>query len=314
MKYLDRALLAAVTLWCWIRYLPITLRTLRRTRRLPCAGCPVTGNDKFFWRKIFDHDPRFVIVSDKLASKEWVAARVPGLSIASVRWTGTDPCDIPDTLLRGDTVFKANHGCGTNHMVRKGNHNRAEIEQLGHQWMLQTHGRKHYEWGYLGIPRQLFLEEMIAPDTGGPDELKIYTFGERVERLIHISGRFQDMRANVWYFDDSGAPIRSEERAAVAPPSPTLFLPVDINQALAIARKLGQEFDHVRVDFLWDGQRLWFGELTLYNQAGHFPGTLGTSKSSPLARQWNLSNSHFFRRSVSGWRKLYRDALQRQLP
>ncbi|WP_018874685.1 ATP-grasp fold amidoligase family protein [Thioalkalivibrio sp. ALJ1] len=312
MKYLDRALLAAVTLWCWIRYLPITLRTLRRTHRLPCAGLPVTGNDKFFWRKIFDHDPRFTIVSDKLACKEWVAARVPGLSIASVLWKGADPRGIPDTLLRRNAVFKANHGCGTNHLIHQGHCDRGYIEQLGFQWMSQTHGRRHHEWGYFGIPRQLFLEEMIAPNTGGPDELKIYTFGSRVVRLIHISGRFRDMRANVWNFDPSGEPIRSVERAAVAPPSPTQPLPPSIDDALTIARKLGQEFDHVRVDLLWDSERLWFGELTLYNQAGHFPGRLGTHKDSPLTQHWTVLDSSFFQRELSGWRHWYRHALQRQ--
>ncbi|WP_018994113.1 ATP-grasp fold amidoligase family protein [Thioalkalivibrio sp. ALgr1] len=313
MKYLNRTLLAGITLWCWIRYPLPTLHTLRRARRLPCAGLPVTGNDKFFWRKIFDHDPRFVIVSDKLACKEWVAARVPELSIASVLWKGTDPRDIPDTLLRRHAVFKANHGSGTNHLIHQGHYDRRHVEQLGSRWMSQAHGRRHHEWGYFGITRQLFLEEMIAPDTGGPDELKIYTFGSRVVRLIHISGRFQDMRANVWNFDQSGEPIRSEERAAVAPPSPTQPLPPSIDEALAIARKLGQEFDHVRVDLLWDGERLWFGELTLYNQAGHFPGRLGTHKDSPLTQHWTVLDSSFFRRQLSGWRNWYRHALQREL-
>ncbi|WP_019592755.1 ATP-grasp fold amidoligase family protein [Thioalkalivibrio sp. ALRh] len=313
MKYLNRTLLAGITLWCWIRYPLPTLHTLRRARRLPCAGLPVTGNDKFFWRKIFDHDPRFVIVSDKLACKEWVAARVPELSIASVLWKGTDPSRIPDALLRHNAVFKANHGCGTNHLIHQGHYDRRHVEQLGSRWMSQGHGRRHHEWGYFGITRQLFLEEMIAPDTGGPDELKIYTFGSRVVRLVHISGRFQNMRANVWYFDQAGQAIRSGERAAVAPPSSTQPLPPAIDEALAIARKLGQEFDHVRVDLLWDGERLWFGELTLYNQAGHFPGRLGTHKDSPLTQHWTVLDSSFFRRQLSGWRNWYRHALQREL-
>jgi len=45
-------------------------------------------NEKFLWRKLFDHDPRFVVLSDKLACKEWVTERAPELAVAKVHWLG----------------------------------------------------------------------------------------------------------------------------------------------------------------------------------------------------------------------------------
>ena len=179
---------------------------------------------------------------------------------------------------------------------------------------------RHHPWrpgrpvGYFDIPRELFIEREIPPGPDGLGELKFYTFGERITRIVHISGRFDGMRANVWIPDDKGTLQRSEHRAAVAPPDPSRPLPARIDQALQIARRLGSEFDHLRVDLLWDGAQLWLGELTVYNQSGRFPGKEGTDPEAVTAGAWDLRRSAFLRQPPSrGWRALYARALRRAL-
>ena len=48
----------------------------------------------------------------------------------------------------------------------------------------------------------------------------------------------------------------------------------------------------MRVDLLTDGERLWLGELTVYNLGGVFPDC-GHRADSNLSRAWDIGGSWF---------------------
>lgn len=314
MKLLDQLILGLVTRWTWRRYPELVAAFVKRNGHPPCTAFPRTANEKFLWRKIFDHDPRFTILSDKLASKAWVAERVPSLAIPEILWRGTDPRTIPESVLHQNVVFKANHSWRTNHFIRDGNFNREEMNKLGQDWLAKTHGLEALQWGYFNIPRELFIEREIEPGPNGLEELKVYTFGDQITRVVHIGGRFDAIWANVWKPDQNGVLKRSPTPATVAPPDPSRPLPQEIDEATRVARVLGQEFDHLRIDLLWDSTRLWFGELTVYNLSGYFPGHSGTNPDSETNKAWDIRLSAFLcnpPRHV--WRSIYARSLARVL-
>lgn len=314
MKLIHQVILGLVTRWAWRHHPEMTEDFVKRNGHYPCVGLPRTGNEIFLWRKIFDHDPRFTVLSDKLASRRWVAERVPSLAIPDVLWTGMNAAEIPDQVLQQNVVFKANHSWRTNHFVRDGQYDRDALRAMGRKWLATTHGLADGQWGYFNVPRKLFVEREIAAGPDGLEELKLYTFGDRILRIVHISGRFDAMWANIWEISASGELRRSTERAAVAPPAPERPIPAGIHEAITIARHLGREFDHLRVDLLWDGETLWFNELTVYNQSGRFPGAAGTDTKAPFARAWDIRQSAFLQRPPrTGRRAIYAHALKRAL-
>ena len=130
---LDRILLGCVNLWGLIRHLRQARYYRSLSGRWPDLAFPRTANDKFFWRKVFDRDPRLTTMCDKLAAKDWVWARVPDLDIPAVLWAGTDPADIPPDVLAGDVVVKVNHGWNTNLFIHDG-------QQVG----IPPHARRAY--------------------------------------------------------------------------------------------------------------------------------------------------------------------------
>lgn len=159
-------------------------------------------------------------------------------------------------MLRQDVVFKANHSWRTNYFIRHGDFNRETMHKLGQDWLTRTHGQKAFQWGYFNIPRELFIEREVAPGSNSLDELKIYTFVDQITRVVHIGGRFDTICTNVWKPDENGVLKRNPTPAAVAPPAPSQPFPGQINEAIQIARLLGREFNHLRIDLLWDGTRL----------------------------------------------------------
>jgi hypothetical protein len=61
---------------------------LRRMRRVPDVALPRDYTDRMLWRKLFDRNPLFVTFADKLATKDWVAARCPDLPMPATLWAG----------------------------------------------------------------------------------------------------------------------------------------------------------------------------------------------------------------------------------
>ena len=309
----DRLLFFAVNLWCLTRYPRLCWMYLRTHRRFPNIAQPRAVNEKFIWRKVFDRDPRFTVVSDKLACKEWVRARVPDLKIPAVLWEGTDPDDIPDELLASSVVIKANHSWNTFLLIHDGQCDRVSLAAAARRWLRRRHGRGNVQWAYHDIAPRLFAEEMVADGGLGLQELKVYTFGTWIERVAHVVDRFGKKRIHVWDADADGRLARRPPpRDAVDPPS-DVPLPPTLARALEIARRLGSEFDHMRVDLLTTADTLWFGELTVYNRGGRFTSN-GADPDNQAARAWDLRRSAFLQAPpIRGWRGVYARALARTL-
>lgn len=316
IRLADTVVFAAVELWGRYRY----RKRFRKYRKLargtgtrPRLAVPRSANDKFLWRKVFDHDPRFVAICGKLGCREWVRVRDPDLAMAELLWVGVSAADIPDAILRRDVVIKPNAASGRYRFIRDGEYDRHELEHTARDWLAERYDRRYGEWGYRDAPDLLLVESEIRPDNGVLDELKIYTFGERIERVVYIRARFGNMEAAIWEPDADGRLVRSEMPAAVAERPCPHPLPDSVDRALEHARILGREFDHLRVDLYTDGDNLWFGELTVYNQAGEI-SHVGTDPDSRITRVWDIRRSRFLRHPPSrGWRAWYAAALSRRL-
>ena len=306
----DAALFAAIDGWAQLRH----RRLLRWTRsqevvdnRRIKVALPRAMNDKWVWRKIFDRDPRFVTVSDKLAMRAW--AERFGLETPRVLWQGCDGRDIPAELLNQEVVVKSNHGSGRNIFLSGGAPAREEVIAQTARFMRRDYGRRQGQWAYAAIPRRIFVEEFLG--ACGLEELKIYTYGRHIERVFRVVDRFGERGAAM--LEDSGAGlepyttrIHSFERHHDGP------WPSTLSEAMEAARRIGAEFDAMRVDFLTDGSRLWLNELTVYDQGG-FREYDGHLPDTEPALRWDLRRSWFMRTPQRGWREAYRRALGRAL-
>ncbi len=79
----------------------------QRHGRQPNIANPQLYTERMLWRMIVDHNPQFVLFSDKLTAKEYVKRRCPELLLPQTLWIGRDAADIPPELLRGDVYVKA---------------------------------------------------------------------------------------------------------------------------------------------------------------------------------------------------------------
>lgn len=290
------------------------LRYVHDLRRLPNVAHPMRYSERMLWRKLIDHNPQFVVFSDKLATKDYCQRNCPELLLPQTLWTGNDADAIPDELLRGDVFVKTNHGFNFNYPIRGGSVDRGDLKKKTDAWLKSVHGVKTGQWAYSRIEPVLFVEESI-----GDADQDLLEFCIRASNgkpiLGSVSGH--NKRPNSWirYLDLDGNPTASASSHEGEEPKP---LPegIEIRQpyqrALQHTAKLSVGVDYARFDFMWNGTKLYGGEITVYPAAGASE-IKNPSVHAAIINGWDLKCSHFLRAAHSGAAQIYADALKRLL-
>jgi len=289
-------------------------RYRRRFGRLPNVSNPQRYSERILWRKIIDHNPKFVVFSDKLATKGYCQRICPDLPVPRTLWIGTDADAIPEEVLRGDVFVKANHGYNFNHRVRGGRVDRAALKEKTDRWLTSVHGVSTGEWAYSKVEPKLFVEEAIGDAEGDLIEFNVRAGNGRP---IFGSVIGHNKMPNQWvvYLDLDGNPTAGarDKAGTSAPPLPDsidVLRPYQL--ALRYAGQLSVGVDYARFDFMWNGTDLYGGEITVYPAAGHQEIVEPTIHSA-IMTGWDLQTSHFLTTSRTGIGRIYADALRRRL-
>ena len=285
----------------------------------PKLYVPETIWDKYLWRKIFDHDPQFTVFCDKLAAKHYAASRCPDLPAAKVLWQGDDVGLAPTDLLMGPGFLKSNHGSGFYLRLDQQPGGIDELRTITDGWLGGWHHTKprkwryRGQWGYKNVPRTLFIEEDLTGGSGKPIvDFAVYVFGGKV---THMSVMLNHKTKHQRYarFDGRGGRSQTEQTSAKFRPLPKDFKPpVSVAEICEVAKALAGASDHLRIDLIWNGQDLYFSEITVYSQGG-FVRHLDQALMAEMTEAWDLRRSWFLTHPQSGWRRLYADWLRRTL-
>jgi hypothetical protein len=285
-----------------------------RLGRLPNIAVPGTYSERMLWRRLVDHNPQFVVFSDKLATKEFMRSRCPDLPVPRTLWVGRDASLIPDELLRGDAYVKANHGSNFNYRVRGGQYNRAVLREKATRWLTSTYGKRHGEWGYSKVEPKLFVEEAVGDAEAGLLEFQVRACnGQAI--LGSVLGHNKTPAQWVAFLDPAGTPTYGPddpERNPIVTPPKALEVVEPYRRAVQYARRLSIGVDYARFDFLWNGLDLFGSEITVY-PAGGMPSYDNSVAHAAVLGGWDLRESHFLKSPHQGWAKLYADALKRRL-
>jgi hypothetical protein len=288
----------------------------RRLRYLPNVGAPRTKNEKFLWRKIFDRNPLYRQMADKLAVRELVRARCPDLAVTEIAWTGTSAAHIPGGLLRPGVVIKTNNGSDRNIFIAKLPVDRATIERKVARWLARPHGIGAGEWAYSDITPAVFIEHVIVPPDGAA-MIEIFCFVAMGRCLcVAVERNVKRPDAQVAWYDAAGNRCASSYRTAPtsgnAKELPAEFeRPVSFDRAIALAEALGRDCDLLRVDFMCAGDRLYFCECTVFPLSGF--SVLPDSVDDRLTAGWDLRNAWFMRTPQHGLAGLYAGAYRKHL-
>jgi hypothetical protein len=247
-------------------YLAVNLLYYRVFRRLPDLKHPKTLNEKIAWRKLYQHDPRFPLYSDKIAVKAEIAGLIGAQYIIETLWAGEAPEAIPFHTLAPPYVVKVNNSTGSSLFIRTPQEVKREVIVPSMRKQLRLpHARRFREWGYSGIPPRVLVERLIETPHGDlPEDYKFFVYHGRAQFIQFDCDRPRGLKLNFYDREWNLLPakLRYPRTAETVPEPPNLA------QMIGIAEKIGAQFDFVRVDLYSPPQGILFGEVTFYPNAG----------------------------------------------
>jgi hypothetical protein len=269
MRAIVRGLLLRFRLGQWALVIRRVWVDYRRVYgRAPALLRPRRFTEKMQWRKLFELDPTFAILSDKVAVRDFVAARIGPGRQAEMLWVGNEADAIPFDRLAAPYVLKSTHASGQVVIVRDlAALDAAAARAAARGWLAYCHGTSMNEPAYVHLPRRLVVERLLLrPDGTAPLEHRVSVFDGRVAFIRTTTsgpnGRpcFGDVHSRDWTW----LPITWESPAHPVPPS----RPTRLAEMIELAERLGAGISHCRVDIYDCGDRLMVGEITLYSQSG----------------------------------------------
>jgi len=229
---------------------------------------PRSYSEKIWNRMLFDRDPQWTVLSDKLRMRDYVAAKIGEQYLIPLLWTGKKPEDIPFEQLPEKFVIKATHGCSYNIIVRdKRELDERQIHAQLNKWLAQNYCEESLlgtEWGYKHVQPAIMIEAFLDSNNGNLVDYKFRTFSGKVEFFVAHFERHGDHSMSLMC-DCTGEPIQCElghkYRGVFVPPA-------NLPHMVEVAERLGSEFDFMRVDLYSLEDKVYFGELTPYPGAG----------------------------------------------
>lgn len=235
---------------------------------------PETFNEKLQWLKLYDHNPLYTTLVDKLRVKDWVAEKIgaqyviPTLAV----WEKAEDIDISN--LPNQFVLKCNHDSGSVVICKDKssfdlNSAREKLgKALKHNFYWDAR-----EWAYKHVKPCVFAEKFLEnPICGELPDYKFFTFNGVVKALYIATDRANpDVETKFDFFDMNFEHIdvtNEHPNATIYPSKPKCF-----EEMVTLSEVISTSIPQVRCDFYEVNGQVYFGELTFYHMAGMTPFT-----------------------------------------
>lgn len=232
---------------------------------------PRTFDEKMQWLKLYDRKDIYTKWADKYEVRDYVAKilgeeyLIPLLGV----WDRAE--DIDFEKLPGQFVLKCTHDSASVCIC----HDKASFDTEAAKEKLQRALSVNYfypsrEWPYKNIRPRIIAEQYMTDESGTElKDYKIYTFGGEPYLIQVDFDRFCHHRRNLyttdWQYID-------EQIEYPKDPSVQIARPKKLEEMLLCAKKLAAGTSSLRVDFYSVRGKIYFGEITFYQEAGfaHF--------------------------------------------
>jgi len=226
---------------------------------------PKTFNEKLQWLKLYDRNPSYPRLVDKIEVKEYIKEVlgeeyiIPTLGVWD-RFEDIDFDALPDRF-----VLKCTHDSGSYIICP----NKKELDMEAARTKINKSLKRNYfwrgrEWPYKSLKPRIIAEQFMEDETAsGLKCYKFFCFDGEVKLIL--TGSANDDFIDFYDTDYNHLDIAVDGHAHSEPP---YYVPINYKEMICIASKLSKGFPQVRVDLYSINGRIYFGELTFFHAGG----------------------------------------------
>ncbi|QUN12906.1 glycosyl transferase [Clostridium sp. C1] len=231
---------------------------------------PNSYNEKIQWLKLYDHNPIYPMIVDKNEVREYVKTKIGDKYLTQKYGVFDNPSDIKIEKLPQSFVIKCTHDSGNVYICE--DKNNIDYTKLNNVFngLKNNFYYKSREWPYKNVKPRLIIEENLSRNGEAPIDYKFMCFNGKVKYIQLHEGRFSNHKSYLYdrYGNTTDFNNIGNERDNLTAPKLDMEL---INKMIELAETLAEDFIHIRVDFYYVDNKIYFGELTLYDAAGLVP-------------------------------------------
>ncbi len=231
---------------------------------------PLTFNEKLQWLKLYDHNPKYTVMADKVAVKDYVSKCIgeqyviPTLGV----WDSVEKINFDSLPLKFAIKCNHNSGCGMCICKDKSRLDIVKVRRELTKGLKQDYYLMHREWPYKDIPRKILAEQYLENcEVGGLIDYKIHCFNGVPKFILVCKDRFSPTGLTEDFFTTEW-----EHMAVKRPNIPNATMPIlkpaKLDEMLFLAEKLSKDIPFLRVDFYYVDGKIYFSELTFFPASG----------------------------------------------
>lgn len=241
---------------------------------------PRDYQEKLQWLKLYNHDPKYTRMVDKITAKEYAAEVIgdqyiiPTLGV----WEHFDQIDFDK--LPNQFVLKTNHSGGNTGVVvctDKSKLNKVQAKKRLETSLKSSVYTKLREWPYKNVKPMIMAETFMSDDSefnkGGLSDYKFTCFNGTADNVMVCTDRASG-ETKFYFFDQSWNLMPLNVRGKNTDPSFKLPKPACMDEMFEIAGKLSEGIPFLRVDLYCINERPYFGETTFFPASGFDPNIL----------------------------------------
>lgn len=235
---------------------------------------PQTFSEKLQWLKLYNRNPEYVKMVDKIEAKNYVSSIIGEKYVVPTYATYNSVDEIEFDALPDRFVLKTTHAGGSVGVVichDKTHFDRDAAKKNLRIAMKRDHSKLGREWVYSQIKPRIIAEQLleVRPDgVGDLPDYKFFCFDGEVKALFVGSERqtgdvkFDFFDADFNHLDF----IQGHPQLGRPIPKPARF-----EEMKALAGKLSEGLPHARIDLYDTGKSIYFGEITFFHFSGFTP-------------------------------------------
>lgn len=239
---------------------------------------PKTFNEKLQWLKIYNRNPQYTDLVDKIKVKDYVKNIIGEQYLIKTLGVWNKFDDISFDSLPNKFVLKCNHDSGSVVICKdKSSFDMDTARKILTRALKENFYYRGREWPYKNVERKIFAEEYIDAKNGELTDYKFMCFDGKVKLIFTCTDRFSGDGLKVTFFDREWNKMPFERHY----PSDRNDIPKPecLDTMIEFAERLSADIPTVRIDFYENNKNIYFGEITF------FPGG-GMEEFNP--EEWDL--------------------------